>query len=165
MKKLYLMCGPSGCGKSTYTKVYAEEGDVVVSRDAIRFSLLEETDDYFAKEGIVFAQFVREVAKALVMGETKNVWADATHLTEKSRRKFFDNLSYYLNVEYGQFPEFEVIAINLETTLSTCKARNAQRLGRARVPEYVIERQFNTFVPASREERYIDKTLTIEEAE
>ena len=164
MKKLYMMCGPAGCGKSTYTKVYAQEGDVVVSRDAIRFSLLGEDDDYFSKEGIVFAQFVREVAKALVMDDTQNVWADATHLTEKSRRKFFDNLNYYLHVEYGQSPEFEVIAINMETTLSTCKARNAQRSGRARVPEDVIERQFNCFDPATREERYIDKTLNIEEA-
>lgn len=165
MKKLYLMCGPSGCGKSTYTKVHAREGDVVVSRDAIRFSLLEETDDYFAKEGIVFIEFVREVAKALAEEKTQNVWADATHLTEKSRRKFFSHLDYYFNVEFNQSPEFEVIAVNLETTLSTCKARNAQRLGRARVPEDVIERQFNTFVPASKEERHIDKVLTIKEVE
>ena len=165
MRKLYLMCGPAGCGKSTYTKVHAQEDDVVISRDAIRFSLLEDGDDYFSKEGIVFIEFVREVAKALTEEETQNVWADATHLTEKSRRKFFSHLDYYLNVEFEQSPEFEVIAVNLETTLSTCKARNAQRLGRARVPENVIERQFNAFVPATKEERYIDKVLTIKEAE
>lgn len=63
---LFIMVGLPGSGKSTFLKRRAHEfttsrcGYTVVSRDAIRFSLLSDTDDYFAKENEVFKKFTQE---------------------------------------------------------------------------------------------------------
>ena len=50
--KLIIMSGAPGCGKSTYARKYCEEhkDTVIVSRDAIRFSLLKDGEHYFSKE-------------------------------------------------------------------------------------------------------------------
>lgn len=45
MSTLYLMCGDAGCGKSTWIKNHIDENDVHISRDVIRYSMLEPNDE------------------------------------------------------------------------------------------------------------------------
>ena len=85
-KHLYLMVGVPGSGESTYAKNILKDGDIYISRDEIRYSLLTEEDDYFAKENEVIKTFIDNIDKSLVNKEyCGDVYADATHLSPKSR--------------------------------------------------------------------------------
>ena len=80
MKHLFLMCGVAGSGKSTYLSNI--KNAVVISRDEIRFSLIGDFDDYFAKEDEVFATFIQKIQNAIDNEEgPKEIYCDATHLT------------------------------------------------------------------------------------
>ena len=48
--KIIGIAGGTGSGKSTFIHEYRELTDAVISRDAIRFSIVKEDEDYFAKE-------------------------------------------------------------------------------------------------------------------
>ena len=67
MKKLILMMGPPASGKSTITNLIAENHNkiCIVSRDAIRFSLLRDGEDYFAHEDEVIETFYSRINEAL----------------------------------------------------------------------------------------------------
>jgi predicted kinase len=54
MAKLYILCGIPGSGKSTWAERCDEVGVVYVSRDSIRFSMLQEGDQYTAPDGTVY---------------------------------------------------------------------------------------------------------------
>lgn len=127
MKTLYLMVGCPGSGKSFYAKYYLQDENThIVSRDEIRFSLLEEKDNYFAKEDEVFKIFVNKIKEELNNGF--NVIADATHLNKRSRVKLLSHL--HLDTD-----EVEVIPIVMRTPLDICIKRNDTRKGtRAYVP-------------------------------
>ena len=48
---LYIMCGIPGCGKSWYaTHNMVKDNVAYISRDSIRFNMLNAEDDYFSKE-------------------------------------------------------------------------------------------------------------------
>ena len=64
MSTLYLLCGAPGCGKSTWAKQMAQNA-IHVSRDMIRFNLLNDNDDYFDKENEVFRIFVKTIQEGL----------------------------------------------------------------------------------------------------
>ena len=59
MGDLFIMMGVPGSGKTTLAKKLVEDkpNTIRVSRDDIRFSLLEKGDEYFAKEDKVFKTF------------------------------------------------------------------------------------------------------------
>lgn len=60
MRELFIICGVPGSGKSTFLRNYVKESSsVVISRDAIRFSLLKEDSDYFEYEPIVRADVLQ----------------------------------------------------------------------------------------------------------
>lgn len=124
----YIMSGVPGCGKSTWARKFtAEHNNVVhVSRDEIRFSLLADGEDYFAREDDAIAIFYSEINEALAAGH--DVIADATHISERALR----NTMRRIDVDCDK------VLISFDTLLETCIARNALRDGRARVPEYVI---------------------------
>lgn len=54
---LYVMIGIPGSGKSTWAKANKKEKDIYVSRDEVRFSLLQDGDEYFSKEKEVLKEF------------------------------------------------------------------------------------------------------------
>ena len=61
MSKLFLMMGAPGSGKSYWAEHHVTSVDKYISRDEIRFSMLEDGDDYFAKEGKVFDNFIKQI--------------------------------------------------------------------------------------------------------
>lgn len=130
-KKLFLMSGCPASGKSTYIKTHGlNKNSKVVSRDKIRFSLLKDEEDYFAHEKQTFNLFVQQTQEYLDNDETTWVFADATFLTDKSRKKFLNRLNLT--------DDIEIHLVIMDTSLYTCLDRNACRTGRERVPDEAI---------------------------
>lgn len=135
-QKLYIMCGCPGSGKSTYAKEHLMDNRTIyVSRDEIRFSIVDEKEKYFSKEATVYKIFVTNINEALKRGY--NVIADATHLNHKSRMKLFNKLAYS---PY----DVDTTIVFLNTPLEVCQERNLLRKGtRAYVPEDQIYQMYN----------------------
>ena len=150
MPILYILCGPSGCGKSTYYKNSVELAHCkYVSRDAIRYSLLKENEDYFSHEKEVFRKFVNCIVE--VMSNGYDTVADATHLNEFSRRKLTQAIDMYMT-------DYKIIYVVFDVDAETCVARNANREGRANVPENIIRNMCRDFRAPTKDEdeRVID---------
>lgn len=142
-KHLYLMMGVPGSGKSTYAKNILKYGDIYVSRDEIRYSLLTDEDDYFAKENEVIKTFIESIDKSLGMEEyCGDVFADATHLSPKGRAQVLNQLKN----------KDRVSVIYLDIPLNVILERNAKRAGRALVPEDVVRRMYNSIQLPTRAE-------------
>ena len=142
-KHLYLMMGVPGSGKSTYAKNVLKYGDIYISRDEIRYSLLTDEDDYFAKENEVIKTFIESIDKSLVMEEyCGDVFADATHLSPKGRAQVLNQLKN----------KDKVSVIYLDIPLNVILERNAKRTGRALVPEDVVRRMYNSIQLPTRAE-------------
>ena len=152
-KHLYLMVGVPGSGKSTYAKNILKDGDIYISRDEIRYSLLTEEDDYFAKENEVIKTFIDNIDKSLVNEEyCGDVYADATHLSPKSRAQVLNQLKN----------KDKVSVIYLDIPLNIILERNAQRKGRALVPENVVRRMYNSIILPTKAEG-IEELIIIDE--
>ena len=138
MAKLYILCGPSGSGKSTWAKNFVKDHNDVwyVSRDAIRLDMLKDDEPNFAHEKEVFRIFVKKIATIIM--DNHNCIADATHLNEFSRRKLTQALDMYTK-------DYEIVCVVFNTDINTCLDRNAEREGRACVPESAIRRMFRDF--------------------
>ena len=154
--KLYLLGGIPGLGKSTWIKSHKQffEGTVkVISRDQIRFSLLKDGDEYFSKEGEVWVEYVNQTIKSLK--ENDNTILDATHLNIGSRNKILRALGKNLK-------DVEVVVIFFTGKLELALKRNAQRTGRAFVPETTIKNMYNSiYLPSYILEPYIDNIYIV----
>lgn len=142
MSKLIVMMGVPGSGKSTWVKNNLTQRDIWVSRDAIRYSLLDEDDDYFAKEDEVIKTFIQGINDMLQKG-FRYVYADATHLHPKGRAQLLNGLTVKPDAIYVAY---------LDVPLETILIRNAQRTGRALVPEKVVKRMYNSISLPTKEE-------------
>ena len=143
MSELIILIGCPGSGKSTFAKKLCKENKnyIHISRDDIRFSLLEDNDKYFDKEDEVFKLFTETIQKELDSG--KNVYADATHLTGVSRLKLMNSL----NLE-----GVDIVPIVMNTPLNVCLQRNSLREGIRRVPEKVIKNAYKRFTDPTNDE-------------
>ena len=133
-KNLWMMVGVPGSGKSTWIKNHLasfKNYTKVLSRDDIRFSLIDDNDEYFSKENEVFEKFIEEIKDGLK--NCNNTIADATHLNERSRAKVFNALKGYLK-------NIEINAIVINTSLDRTIAQNSLREGRSFVPLSAIRR-------------------------
>lgn len=148
MASLVLMMGVPGSGKTTYAKKFIGENDIYVSRDEIRFSLVAEDEPYFSKEDEVLQTFIRTINDALPIAK-RYVVADATHLNMGSRAKILKNLHNKPDAIYVIY-----MAVSLKTALE----RNAQREGRALVPETSIKNMYQS-ITLPRKEEGIKMTL------
>lgn len=144
MANLFIMVGVPGSGKSTFLKKYFKDKENVkiVSRDAIRFSLVKPDEPYFSRENEVQLRFWKEINKGLAEG--KNVFVDQTSLTIGARKKLLKNI-------YGYD---KCIALIMPTSLQTSIEQNRQRVGRACVPEEVIQQMWNNYEDPSRLEGF-----------
>lgn len=143
------MIGCPGSGKSTYiSKHIKDDNTIVVSRDTIRFSLVNENEPYFLKEKEVFKKFTDTINFYLNLNY--NVIADATHISVKSRAKLFNAL----NINKSNT---EIIGLVMRTPLNECLRRNELRRGtRAYVPKSAVRRIFYSFEePSLKEHNHI----------
>ena len=133
-KRVFLLCGIPASGKSTWARAQQSETTKWISRDVIRFNILQEGDDYFAKEDEVFDIFINLINDYLKDDIFKNIIIDATHLNKKSRDKVLKKL------DKTHISECNCIVFT--TPLEICLDRNEQRSGREKVPRGVIRRMF-----------------------
>lgn len=137
MSKLNLMSGIPGSGKSYWCHHHMTNKDIYISRDIVRFSMLNDEDDYFAKENEVFKEFIKQIQNAIDSNKYDNIFIDATHLNKSSRNKIF------YNIEIKNIEEINLIYLN--TPLEIAIERNSKRTGRKYVPENVIKNMYNSF--------------------
>jgi len=129
MAKLFLMMrNTADHGKSYWGQHHLDKNTKYISRDEIRFSMLEEGDNYFAKEKQVFKEFCRQINSAIEKYD--RVFADATHVDFSSRIKLLNQINK------SSLEEINIIL--LDTNLEECIRRNSNRKGREVVPENVI---------------------------
>ena len=64
-KNLWIMSGIPGSGKSTWLKNRWPQWGWAVSRDALRFQMLNDDESYFAKEEGVWPAFIKAITLAL----------------------------------------------------------------------------------------------------
>lgn len=133
---LFLMCGVPGSGKSTWLKNQGEA--YTISRDAVRFMMVKENEEYFSKEKEVFNTYVRYIQESIDSEDTpEDIYCDATHITKSSRNKLLDALDL-TNVK-------NVTVIVVRPSLEETLKRNAKRDGREFVPKSVIRRMYYQF--------------------
>lgn len=149
---LYIMVGLPGSGKSTYLQNYTRH-DEVVSRDAVRFSLVKEDEDYFSREPEVYREFVGTIANLL--RANFNVYADATHFTKKARKRLIQQIK-----DAGIEPR-KIVAIEMDTPLIMCLFNNAKRTGRERVPDDVIQDMAIKYEAPTLDEKYLDAVYKV----
>ena len=140
-KTIKLLVGCPASGKSTYAKNYCNKLKEIgktysyISRDEIRFSLVNEDEEYFSKEKEVFRKFINNIQEAINKG-IDVIIVDATHITRASRKKVLRELALC-----GYRLDLIVFTAELEILLE----RNAERRGRARVPDSAIINMYNSF--------------------
>ena len=157
MPTLYILCGPSGAGKTTWAKDFIKTRNIhYVSRDAIRFSLVKEDEEYFSHEKEIFKKFVKEITNALLRDE--DVIADATHLNKSSRNKLIRAIDRHIT-------NYEIVYVVFKTKLETCLKQNSLREGREKVPESVIRNMFHVYSEPSlyEDERIVGSIEVIDE--
>jgi predicted kinase len=146
-KRVYLLCGAPGSGKSSWAKAQIEQsGGIWLSRDNVRFSLLTEEDEYFAKETEVFNTWIHQINEAIHNEEgVTDIYVDATHLNEKSRNKTLSRLDR---------KNVRIIPVYFDTPFLMCLKQNNYRSGRERVPEEVIGNMYKSIKRPTHKEKY-----------
>lgn len=143
-KKVFVLSGIPGSGKSTWVRnMMNPEVDTHISRDNIRFALLNNDQQYFEVEDKVKKYFFQQIEQ--VTNDEYNddcVFIDATHLTPKARAQIRNHIK---KRPYQ-------IAVSFEVPLAVALERNRQRTGRALVPETVIYNMRNRYeIPTLKE--------------
>lgn len=157
-KTLYIISGVPGSGKDYFLNQYFGNSSNVkiISRDIIRFSLIENDDEYFSKESLVFSKFCKAIREAF--NEYNIVIANATHLNERSRNKLLNSLG-------KDFLKDKIInCIYMDVPLKVALERNAKREGLSLVPEDAIKRMYESAHRPNYGERYeYDKIYIVNE--
>lgn len=156
-KNLWLLVGIPGSGKSTWVREQLDsEYKHWISRDAIRFEVVQEGEEYFSKEKQVFNLFVRAVQADIDNNSITDIYVDATHINEASREKLLGRLKNLDRVNLN--------AIVFNIPLEVCLERNAQRTGRACVPETAIHGMYMNLTDPAYDKRKYHKIIEIGES-
>lgn len=156
---LYMMVGVPGSGKSYYAKhnLIKDESCVYISRDEVRFSMVDNEEEYFSKEKQVFKEFVFRIKQGLQDANKSCVIADATHLSWPSRRK----LLYALEETILRY-DVKIVAVVIAPPLEVALERNAKREGRECVPEIVIKNMYNSMTDPNKDWFEYDQIIYID---
>lgn len=158
MARLIILSGIPGTGKSTFAKNRLIQYSNYISRDEIRFNLLRAGEDYFAHERQVWTEYVARIADLL--NEGKDVIADSTNLSKKSRKKLLNDLDLFVN------KDFTIEIYSFKVPIEVALARNAQREGRARVPDDALRKMEKSFIfPSYEEDNRIQVIFEVDENE
>ena len=142
------MCGIPGSGKSTwlqYNSDFFNKKFQIISRDKIRFNLLNENEDYFSKEDKVWKEYLNTAISSLKNND--DTILDATHLNIYSRRKILNALKQYIT-------DIEKNIIVFNTPVKIAIQRNNNRQGREFVPTSVIFKMKKKFTIPTKEEGF-----------
>lgn len=132
-KRLFLLSGPAGCGKSTWIEHRLwRGGGAWISRDKIRFGMLQEGEDYFAHEEEVFDTFIRLIQAEIDIESATDIYVDATHLNKAARDKVLKRLNL------DSLDEVNCVFFDIPSEVAI--ERNENRTGLAHVPRSVIRR-------------------------
>ena len=136
MTVVKVLIGVAGVGKSTYIEQHKTEKSLVLSSDAFRIELFGDLEAGNAPEAIpvVFKTLHERMKEALLSKQYDTIFYDATNLSRKLRKGFYEQFKKYAEIE----------AIVLVKPLTTILEQNAQRSGFAKVPESVIRRMYES---------------------
>ena len=147
-KRVFLLCGCPASGKTTWAQNFLEESYnenyliTYISRDAIRFSLLKDGEDYFAHEDMVWWQFVEDCVTGIEDNDI--IIIDQTNLHWPSRKKIIRTIEKKLAIKNTNI-DYKIIPVVFRTPLETCLDRNDKREGRAKVPKDQLISMYNSF--------------------
>lgn len=129
-----------GSGKSTWCQhwISKHKKSVWISRDFVRYSILNPGEEYFSREKEVLREFRKQAQSAIDNEEIDSVLLDASHLSDKAIAKTLRNLNIPGDVR--------IINVRLITPLNVCLERNALRKGRERVPDDVIKNAYSIYL-------------------
>lgn len=148
-KILLITVGTPGSGKSTWCQSYIRNHPNLnihyVSRDEIRFSLLRKDELYFSHEDEVVALFNGNIIKGLKNPEVDVVIADATHLSDKARRRLLNAIP---------LKNVIIVPVYFNVPVGVCIQRNNMREGNARVPEDKLYQMFGALSWPLQDKRY-----------
>lgn len=143
-KRVFLLSGPSGVGKTTYVNARIfNYGGIHISRDEVRFRMLKENDEYFEHEDEVFAEWIRQCQEAIDDDIHRDIYIDATHISDRSRAKTINHLKI-------DWDNVMLICVRFVVPIELAKYRNSLREGRAKVPDSVIESMYRSFTYPSK---------------
>lgn len=136
MTVVKVLIGVAGVGKSTYIEQHKTEKSLVLSSDALRIELFGDLEAGNAPEAIpvVFKTLHERMKEALLSKQYDTIFYDATNLSRKLRKGFYEQFKKYAEIE----------AIVLVKPLATILEQNSQRSGFAKVPENVIRRMYES---------------------
>ena len=136
MTVIKMLIGVAGVGKSTYIKQHKTEKSLVLSSDALRIELFGDLEAGNAPEAIpvVFKTLHERMKEALLSKQYDTIFYDATNLSRKLRKGFYQQFKKYAEIE----------AVVLVKPLATIIEQNSQRVGFAKVPESVIRRMYES---------------------
>lgn len=147
MSTLYIMCGIPGSGKTYFANHYLP-AKVVVSRDKIRYSMIQDNENYFDHEPEVFKQFASVLAQHLQHFDS--VAADATHLNIWSRKKLTNAID-------RMYSDYRIVYVVCDPSLQVCLYRNSKRKGRERVPDSIVRDMATKFAPPNENYKLEDR--------
>lgn len=125
-----VLVGVAGVGKSTYIQKVKTEKSLVLSSDELRIELFGDLEAGNAPEAIpvVFKTLHERMKEALLSKQYDTIFYDATNLSRKLRKGFYEQFKKYAEIE----------TVVLVKPLATILEQNAQRVGFANVPESVF---------------------------
>ena len=136
MTVVKVLIGVAGVGKSTYIEQHKTEKSLVLSSDDLRIELFGDLEAGNTPEAIpvVFKTLHERMKEALLSKQYDNIFYDATNLSRKLRKGFYQQFKKYAEIE----------AVVLVKPLATIIEQNSQRVGFAKVPESVIRRMYES---------------------
>ena len=139
-----MLIGIQGSGKSTYAYVMSEEKNIpVISSDKTR------DENPTMKEELIFPELYKRCAE--LIKENKDFIYDATNITPKVRKRFFDNMSEYGLKDYTV--EAHYFVPDVELSKERISRRN-QNPNERYLPIEVVDDYAKNFIAPTLEEGF-----------